>query len=432
MLSTADLRRNTALHILDGIFFLAAVVCFSPELVIPRFISDLTDSEVLFGLVPLVYWLGFSLPQTARARTVEAMPYKKPAVLAAIAVQRIGWVALLASVFLHWGPVSLVILYLTLAAASFAGGFVLPAWTGWFAKTVLPEAWARVLSWRWAASALTAIALGALIRWIMASYGAPVRYRILLGCAVGFFALSALSLVFIREEPEETLPSQPHAPWRDYYRELARIALRRVEFSRFVVALVLVSAPSLATMAFLVKYSDTSPGAQDANVGLFAALFGASSAAGSLLAASLSSRRGSMGPFRLYPVAPVAAMLVAAASPRPAVLSLVCCLLGLAKGAEAASTLPAAFRFAGPYRRSAYCALTFTGLGLSWALVPFAAGVLLSSDLITYRTLFIACSLLALTGWLLFLTSPEDAVPESVPEAAQHHPGLVPPVDSPV
>jgi hypothetical protein len=432
MLSTADLRRNTALHVLDGIFFFAAVVCFSPELVIPKLISDLTDSRVLLGLVPLVYWLGFSLPQTARARTVEGLAYKKPTVLVAVAAQRVGWVVLLGSLFAHWGPASLIVLYLAIAAASLGSGFVVPAWTDWFAKTVPPHAWVRVLSWRWAASALVAVGLGALIRWTMGACEPPLRYQVLLGCAVAFYALSILSLVLIHELPEHGLPQQRATRWRDHYRELARIAFRRVEFRRFLLGLALVSAPWLATMAFLVKYSDTWPAAHDANLGLFAALFGVSSATGSLLAASLSSRRGSMGPFKLYPLAPIAAMLAAATSPSPGVLSLVYCLMGLAKGAEAASILPAAFRFAGPYRRSAYCALTFTSLGLSWALVPFAAGVLLSWHVLTYRTLFVACSLLALIGWILFLTARGDAAPELPQGKAQHHPALAPPADSPV
>ena len=45
MLSPAQLRRNAFFHILDGIFFFAALALFSREVIMPKMIADLSESS---------------------------------------------------------------------------------------------------------------------------------------------------------------------------------------------------------------------------------------------------------------------------------------------------------------------------------------------------------------------------------------------------
>jgi len=58
-----NFKRNFSLGVLNGTFFMAAIAFIAGSTVLPVFISKLTDSRVLIGIISHVEWFGWLLPQ---------------------------------------------------------------------------------------------------------------------------------------------------------------------------------------------------------------------------------------------------------------------------------------------------------------------------------------------------------------------------------
>jgi len=405
--------RNTILHALDGLFFCAGLVVLSYQVTIPQMIIELRDSDLLLGLVPLIVSLAMVLPQLFHAKAVEGLAYKKRRVLICALLQRIGWLVLFGSLFIHWGsPFTLIVFFTVLAVNSIGSGMIMPVWTDWFAKTAPERIWGKILGVRWMSSGLLGIALGHFfIRRVMAAFPSPERYQIITGTAIVCYALSFLSVVFVKEEPEHGLPNHSQTRWLDYFKELAWILFRRRDFRKFMLASQLAALPIVTMMAFLTKYGLTYPDVSGEVAGSFTLFFFGASAVGAFVGGSLSDRLGTITPFRVFPLFAVAAAVVAFTSRDPFTVSVAFGLLGLAFGARNVVLLPAVFRFAGKDRRPTYTAVSYVFLTLGAALVPPVIGALLEAELLSYPGMLVVCGVLSAAGWLLFLRVPEPETP---------------------
>jgi hypothetical protein len=74
------LRFNFIFNLLDGGFFGFALGFSSFVTIIPLFVSTLTDSAILIGLVPAIHNMGWQLPQLLVANKVAQKPRYKPMV----------------------------------------------------------------------------------------------------------------------------------------------------------------------------------------------------------------------------------------------------------------------------------------------------------------------------------------------------------------
>lgn len=400
------LKRNCVFHILDGIFFFAALTILSRQVLIPQMIAELTDSELLLGLVPLVFSLGILVPQAFHAKNVEGLPYKKRRVLLCACIQRVGWLLLLLSMFFFWRtPHSLVVLFVALGLSALGSGLIIPVWTDWFAKTTPDGLWGKLLGARRAMAGPLGIAAGLfLIPPVMTHFPAPARYRILTGIAIGFYALSVLMVAMVKEDEQPGLPNHRATPWGDYFKDLARILFRRRDFRRFMIASQLLGVPVVVMMTFLAKYGLTWEPADDAVSGTFTLFFFGASGLGGLVGGVFSDRAGPVPVLRVLPGVVIASAGLACISQHTAVVSGAFALLGFAFGALLVVRLPAVFLYAGPERRPSYAAVSFMFLGLGNALTPVTAGALLDAGLLTFRGMFVACAVLAAAGSAVFFT----------------------------
>ena len=70
-------RRNFALFLTDGILFSVAMALLGTTTVIPDFVRNLTDSEILIGFSGSLFEIGWTLPQLFIARYVVRFERKK-------------------------------------------------------------------------------------------------------------------------------------------------------------------------------------------------------------------------------------------------------------------------------------------------------------------------------------------------------------------
>ncbi len=402
-MSDHRLQRNALLHALDGVFFFASITLFNRGQVVPRMIADLSDSGLLLGLVAFVFWLGQLVPQVFAARMLEGLAYKKRAVLIWAAIQRVGYAAFLASLFLFWKPAPTLSLYfMALAINRLATGVIGPLWSDFYAKTSPSGAWASVLGVRRALSGLVGVVLGLFIRWVMGSYPPPTRYQVLLAPAVACMAASLVCVALIQEERRDGLPHHRDRPWRAYFGGLAGILLAPGPFRRFLIGSVALGLPMTLIVTFLTRYGLTHPGVSDGITGTFTAFYQGSMAVGSLAGGYLSDRRNVIAPFRLAPALFVAAAVIVVFTSSPIAVSVAWTFLGLAFGMRLTSFLPAIMRFAEPNRIPSYIALSLTFVGVPRAICPPLAGWFIDIGLLTFRQLFAGCAVLAFIAWALF------------------------------
>jgi MFS family permease len=409
-------RWNIVCHLFDGVFFFAALITISREMVLPSLIADLSDSTFLVGLITLVVQFGVLLPQVFYAKSVEGLAYKKRAVLVTAILQRVAWIPFLVCLLLWWeARITLPALFAVIACNSIGSGLIVPVWTDWFAKTVPESMWGRLLGLRRLVPAFLGLALGEMIRKIMADYDPPLRYQILVSMGIVFYVLSLLFVALVREERHEGLPHNRDVSWPAYFRNLGRILFRRPDFRTFLAACLLVWLPIVTLMSYLTKYGRTDPGFSEGLTGTWTKYYFLILGVGSILGGFLSDRRGVISPFRMYPLVVTLAAGIAAGSSSPAAVTCAWALTGFALGVQMVVMMPALFRFSGPHRRPSYMAVRFVTLGLAAATIPPLAGLCIDRGYITYRHLFVGCGVATVLSWLAFLRMPAPEPNESVP-----------------
>ena len=101
-----DLRYNVAVNMSDAIFFGAALGFGSFGTIIPLFVSQLTTSATLIGLVPAIHAVGWQLPQLFTANKVSSLRRYKPFVLLMTINERLPFIgfALVAWFIVSLGP----------------------------------------------------------------------------------------------------------------------------------------------------------------------------------------------------------------------------------------------------------------------------------------------------------------------------------------
>jgi MFS family permease len=118
-----NLRYNFTVNILDGAFFGLALGFASFVTVIPLFVSTLTDSAILIGLIPAIHSVGWQLPQLLIANHVARQRRYLPMTLLMTVHERLPFLGMAAVAFFlpSLGP-RLALLFAMLIWQGLGGG----------------------------------------------------------------------------------------------------------------------------------------------------------------------------------------------------------------------------------------------------------------------------------------------------------------------
>jgi len=133
------LRFNFTVNLLDGGFFGFALGFSSFITVIPLFVSQMTDSALLIGLVPAIHNVGWQLPQLLTASRLSRAKRFKPLTLWATIHERIPFLGL--AVIAWFLPnlntqTALVLIFILLIWQGLGGGFTANAWVNLISKVI--------------------------------------------------------------------------------------------------------------------------------------------------------------------------------------------------------------------------------------------------------------------------------------------------------
>jgi MFS family permease len=208
-----DNWRAYRLGIVNGILFAIGMAFVDPTTVLPTFVSRLTDSEVLIGLVSTIGLSGWFLPQLLSASYIQSRPYKRPFYIFAAFLRGFGLLALVPIIILFAASrptVALAAFFASYILYSYSGGMSGPAFLDIVAKTVPGARLGRFFGNRQFWGGLGAIAAARLVKFILETDDVPFpsSYALLFGLALAVFAPGWFAFAMVREPAGRVEPRQ--------------------------------------------------------------------------------------------------------------------------------------------------------------------------------------------------------------------------------
>ncbi len=249
------LRYNVVANLMDGSYFGLAWGFGSLGTVVTLFVSQLTSSALLIGLVPAIHAVSWQLPQLFTAGWVSRQRQFKPMVMWLTVHERLPYLglALIAWSMPFLGPtLALVLIFLMLLWQGMGAGLTANPWQSFIAKIIPAESrgsfWGAQAAFSNIYLSIGAVAAGFLLEHLP-QYG---NYALCFAITCVFMVLSFISMALTREPPdlEKVLPPPEHSHWK----ESLAILRRDRNFDWFLAARALSMFASMG-FAFYILYA---------------------------------------------------------------------------------------------------------------------------------------------------------------------------------
>jgi MFS family permease len=213
------LRFNLGANMADGAFFGLGWGFGSIGTIIPLFVSHLTPSALLIGLIPSIHAVGWQLPQLFMANSVARLRRYKPMVMLLTIHERVPFLGLaLVALFLGTlgNTLALVLTFLMLIWQGLGAGFTANAWQSMIAK-IIPSDWRGTFFGAQAALANVLMSLAAVAAgYILDRVHMPVNFSLCFLLTVVGLVFSYIALGLTREpvDHEKVIPERLPSPWQ--------------------------------------------------------------------------------------------------------------------------------------------------------------------------------------------------------------------------
>jgi len=408
-------RRNFVYFLADSLLFTVAMGIIGATTVIPDFVRNLTDSEILIGLCGSLFTIGFTLPQLLVARYIVRYERKKWWFVGPnIPVRFVILLFALLTLWLgkHQPQLILLAFFICYSIAAIGDGLVGVPWAD-LAATCLDNRWrARMFGLTTVATGVIMLLIAPLIGVVLGEQGPafPNNYALLFGSAGLLFVISILPGLFFHEPPGgkavEKLPALD-----EFLPNLGHLLRDDGPFRAFITVrmgtnLFMMAAP------FYIGYATVDLGlSSEVAVPVLLVMQTIGSLAGAVAYTWLGERnnllyiRLALGAAALLPVSALLAWLV---GPLPLYIGFL--LSGLANGSNLfAGYLNWVVGYAHPDQRPLYVGLSNTvSAGIS-LIAPVIGGTI--AQHFGYRPLFAVSLVMALSTLFVTLRFLRDAPP---------------------
>jgi len=197
-----NLRHNYIVNLLDGGFFGFAMGFTSFSTILPLFVSTLTNSATLIGLIPAIHNAGWQLPQLLTAKRISRMVRYKPFVMLATIHERVPFLGIAAVAYFAsalGSDTALFLTFLLLIWQGLGGGITANAWQNMINKVIPPDFLATFFGFQSAAANLLASGSAILAGVILEKLPSPLDFTLCFIIASFFMAFSWFFLNATRE-----------------------------------------------------------------------------------------------------------------------------------------------------------------------------------------------------------------------------------------
>lgn len=391
--------RNFVLLVIDGATFAFAISLLSETTIIPAFVSALTGSPFLLGLVAALFAVGRYLPQLVGAHLVLGRRRRKPLFLAIVIAERFGILAIAltaSAIGMIPTPLVLAIFFVSFTLYAITTGLIGPVYGDFVAKGLT-----RARGWFFGVVQLLGGILGfAAALWaesVLATRDFPEGNQVLFWTS---FGLSMLSIGFVAALKEDDYPFvEPRPPFVSTVRMIPGLIRADTNYRRFLGAR---SVMALSTMGVgFVVVDGFSKGLTPPDAAFLAAVFILSQAVAGFLLGFVGNYWGWRIVVICGAVFLMGGMLGAVYALSLAAYSVVFVLLGSANAVTVIGDPNMSIEMADTKHTSIYIGTTSTLLAPFFISGPLVAGFL--APWTGYSGIFIAATVLAAISFGLAL-----------------------------
>jgi MFS family permease len=368
------LRFNLAANLADGAFFGLGWGFGSIGTIIPLFVSHMTKSALLIGLIPAIHAVGWQLPQLFMANSVSRLRRYKPMVMLMTIQERLPYLGLaLVALFLATlgNRVALVLTFVLLIWQGLGAGFTANAWQSMVAKIIPPD-WRGTFFGAQAALANILMSIAAISAgYILDRVHSPFNFTLCFLLTAAGMGLSYIVLGLTREpvDIEKNIPERQPNPWKGGLEILRRD-------KNFAAYLVIRLVSQFATMgfAFYIVYGLRRFGMSDLTAGFLTAALTITSTVANAVMGWLGDRFGHRAMLIAGSVAVSLSSLMAWGAPSIGWLYPVFILSGLANVAYWTIGMAITMEFGSEETRPTYIGLSNTLVAPFTIIAPLIGG----------------------------------------------------------
>lgn len=289
-------QRDFVYGVLNGLFFTLAETLTDPNLVLVAFVSQLTDSPFLIGLVAPLRDSGWLLPQLWVSGYVQSLTYKLWVHRVVSVIRLTAWAAMAAAPLVLDTPAALLAaFFLAYGAYALSSGLSGLAFVEVVGKTIPPHRRVVFFAWRLFLGGLAALGAAELVRRVLSAEGPlafPYNFVLLFGVGWAWAALGLWVFQLI-DEPAETRVQPAAAPWVQARRAWGIVRTDR-QFRRFLLMRASLLAAGAAVPFFAVHVRSQAGDVLDL-VGVYLAVYTVASLTANVTFGRLAGRLGQRG-----------------------------------------------------------------------------------------------------------------------------------------
>ncbi len=383
-----NVRFNFTVNVLDGAFFGFGLGIASYVTVIPLFVSTLTDSSALIGLIAAMHMIGWQLPQLLTANRVARMRRFKPMVMLMTLNERLPFFALtlvalaLPTIGKEWG---LLLTFIFVIWQASGGGFTGTAWQSLIGK-IMPQDWRGTFYGVQSSAANLLGSGGAILAGvILKTIEAPQSF------ALCFFICGAgmmISLAFLgsTREPESPPAREQSRSISEFWQGISKIIRGDSNLRLFILAR---SAAQISSVgfAFFTIYATRFHGMDAGTAGIMTGVLMLTQTVANPIVGWLGDRTSHRIIFALGAVMAGSSALIALLAPSLGWFYLVFAMTGAAGAALWTTVNALTYDFGPPEDRPYYIGLINTLVAPAALIAPLAGGWL--ADNVGYSATFI-------------------------------------------
>jgi len=393
-------RWNFAVNVLEGACFWFGITFAAPATIMPLYVSHLTNSRVLIGLISTITGAGWYLPQLLTANYVEQLPVKKRMVInVGFFSERLPFLFMAVSAFVlatNSPALALTAFFFTLIWLMLGAGAIAVAWQEMVAKVIPVTHRGRLLGIANFGGTAMGILGAALSAAILARYPFPTSFGFCFALAFVFIMLSWLFLALTREPP--LCSYKPTISVGEYWRCLPLVLHRDSNFASYLLTRVMTMLGRMG-VGFVTVYAVERWQLSDSQAGLYTTVILVGQAIANLAFGALADRRGHKLVLEISLSLSAICMLGALLAPTPGWMYVVFAGIGALTASDILSSIGIVMEFTGPDDRPTYLGLANTIPGLFAAIAPMIGGWIASR--IGYGAVFLMATLPSFTAWAI-------------------------------
>lgn len=404
----STLRHNFLVNIVDGGFFGLAMGFASFTTILPLFVSKMTSSALLIGLIPAIHAVGWQFPQLFTINLVARQKQYRPLVLRMTVHERLPFVgmAIIAwFVYQRNASAALVLTFMMLIWQGIGGGLAATPWQSMIAKIMPAKQRGTFFGLQASAanllSSASAVASGAILDRVVF----PLNFTL---CFLLNAAAMVVSFIFIAWTREADNVPAEIAPAQGAVQVSPREILRKDSNFRWFVAVRCLSQLATMAFAFYMVYVVKHFGISNTTAGVLTSTLMICQIVANPLMGWLSDRWSHRGVMAIGLGAAVLSSGLAALATTVAWYYLIVVLAGIANVAIWTVAMAMTLEFGQESERPAYIGLSNTLVAPITFLAPLFGGWL--ADLTAYPVTFwvaAVAGVVTVIVTLLFLRDPK-------------------------